>query len=246
MLKTLHAAIKNQFIPDDDIRAHMSRCFSDTRAVPARVDGNRSSYGVPSEDKKGEGIEESVRDLLLDVLHHPYCGMVERYKRLKTSRRKGNNLKDTALREGLAEQVRVPTRSGIVVLLDLTAKGRALLADETGIQEIPPRRGGLVHEYWKHRIADELRAKGLKVEVEAPLKTGGTVDILVHTKDGPRAIEIETGKSDAKANVEKCKWAGIPVTLVATEREVEKRLSMELPSKASIVTVLESFHPARE
>jgi hypothetical protein len=89
----------------------------------------------------------SARDLLLDVLHHPYCGMVERYKRLKTSRRKGNNLKDTALREGLAEQVRVPTRSGVVVLLDLTVKGRSLLADETGIQEIPPRRGGLVHEY---------------------------------------------------------------------------------------------------
>lgn len=46
MLKTLHAAIKNQFIPDDDIRAHMSRCFSDTRAVAARVDGNRSGDGV--------------------------------------------------------------------------------------------------------------------------------------------------------------------------------------------------------
>ena len=96
MLKTLHAAIKNQFIPDDDIRAHMGRCFSDTSAVPVPVEGNRSGDGVPSGDKKQEGIEESVRDLLLDILHHPYCGMVERYKPLKTSRRKGNNLKDTA------------------------------------------------------------------------------------------------------------------------------------------------------
>jgi len=241
MLKTLHAAIKNQFIPDDDIRAHMGRYFSDTRAVLARVDGNRSGDGVPSEDKKAEGIEESVRDLLLDVLHHPYCGMVERYKRLKTSRRKGNNLKDTALREGLAEQVRVPTRSGIVVLLDLTTKGRALLADETGIIEVPPRRGGLVHEYWKHRIADELRAKGLKVEVEAPLKTGGTVDILVHTKDGPRAIEIETGKSDAKANVEKCEREGIPVTLVATEREVAQVLRRQLPEETPISSIIDVF-----
>jgi hypothetical protein len=181
----------------------------------------------------------SARDLLLDVLHHPYCGMVERYKRLKTSRRKGNNLKDSALREGLAEQVRVPTRSGIVVLLDLTAKGRALLADETGIQEIPPRRGGLAHEYWKHRIADELRAKGLKVEVEAALKTGGTVDILVQTKHGPRAIEIETGKSDAKANVEKCQRAGVAVTLVATEREVERRLREDLSNEVNVGSVLE-------
>lgn len=167
--------------------------------------------------------------------------MVERYKRLKTSRRKGNNLKDTALREGLAEQVRVPTRSGVVVLLDLTAKSRALLADEIGIIEIPPRRGGLVHEYWKHRIADELRAKGLKVEVEAPLKTGGTVDILVHTKDGPRAIEIETGKSDAKANVEKCQRAGVPATLVATEREALKTLRCHLTEETSISCVLDDF-----
>jgi len=167
--------------------------------------------------------------------------MVERYKRLKTSRRKGNNLKDTALREGLAEQVRVPTRSGIVVLLDLTAKGRALLADETSIQEIPPRRGGLVHEYWKHRIADELRAKSLKVEVEAPLKTGGTVDIPVHTKDGPRAIEFETGKSDAKANMLKCERAAIPVTLVATAREVEKRLCGDLPTEISVLSVFDNL-----
>jgi hypothetical protein len=159
-------------------------------------------------------IQQNGRSLLL-----PKVVIEVRYKRLKTSRRMGNNLKDTALREGLAEQVRVPTRSGIVVLLDLTVKSRSLLTDETVIQEIPPRRGGLVHEYWKNRIADELRAKGFRVEVEAPLKTGGTVDILVHTKEGPRAIEIETGKSDAKANVEKCLRAGIPVTLVATERE---------------------------
>lgn len=246
MLKMLHAAIKNQFIPDDDIRTHIGRHFSDTWAVSARVDGNRSGDGVPAEEMKGEGMEESVRDLLLDVLHHPYCGMVDRYKRLKTSRRKGHNLKDTALRGGLAEQVRVPTRSGIVVLLDLTAKGRALLADETGIVEIPPRRGGLVHEYWKHRIAAELRATGLKVEVEAPLKTGGTVDILVHTKDGPRAIEIETGKSDAKANVEKCQRAGVPVTLVATEREVEKRLKEVLPTNTSIFSVIDPIQPLWE
>jgi hypothetical protein len=167
--------------------------------------------------------------------------MVERYRRLKTSRRKGNDLKEVAARDGLVEQVRVPIRSGIVVLLDLSAKGRSFLADETGIQEIPPRRGGLVHEYWKHRTADELRAKGLKVEVEASLKTGGTVDILVQTKDGQRAIEIETGKSDAKANVEKCQRAGVPVTLMATERDVLQALQQQLPAETRVFSVLDAF-----
>jgi hypothetical protein len=105
----------------------------------------------------------------------------------------------------------------------------------------------LVHDYWKHRIADELRARDLKVEVEVPLKTGGTVDILVQTKDGPRAIEIETGKSDAKANVEKCERAGIPVTLVATEREAFQTIQRQLPGKTPICCVLDTdpFIPAK-
>ena len=43
------------------------------------------------------------------------------------------------------------------------------------------------------------------------------MDILVQTEDGPRAIEIETGKSDVKANLDKCREAGIQLTLVTTE-----------------------------
>jgi hypothetical protein len=142
MLKTLHAAIKNQFIPDDDIRAHMGRYFSVTKAVAAPMEGNRSGDGVPSEDKEEEGIEESVRDLLLDVLHHPYSGMVERYKRLKVSRRKGNHLKEVAVREGLARQVRVPTRSGVVVFLELSERGRTVLGGEFDDPRLPAPRGG--------------------------------------------------------------------------------------------------------
>ena len=79
--------------------------------------------------------------------------------------------------------------------------------------------------------------------MEAPLKTGGTVDILVQTKDGPRAIEIGTGKSDAKANVEKCQRAGVPVTLMATEREALQILQRKMPEGTSIMCVLAGFHP---
>ena len=152
--------------------------------------------------------------------------MVERYKRLKVSRRKGNHLKEVAVREGVVEQVRIPNRSGVVVLLDLSEKGRMQLGGEFDEPPLPARRGGLVHEYWKHKIAADLRAKGMDVQVEASLETGGMVDILVQTEDGPRAIEIETGKSDVNANVEKCVEAGIPVTVVATDRAVQKQLSM--------------------
>ncbi|MCG3145009.1 MAG: hypothetical protein HONDAALG_02550 [Gammaproteobacteria bacterium] len=239
-LKTVHAPIKNQIVTDDEIRTHMQTYSTDTSPPPFPIDGNRSEQALPQTDEENNTTTtESVRDLLLDTLHHPLAGMVERYKRLKISRRKGNHLKDLATREGYAEQVRIPTRSGAIVLLDLTPKGRSLLAHEIGIPEIPARHGGLIHEYWKHKIAADLRSRGFEVTVEASLKTGGAVDILVQTKDGPRAIEIETGKSDAKANVEKCQKAGIPVTLVATDREVAQSLQRQLPTENPVYCVLE-------
>ncbi len=218
----------------------MQRYSIDISPTAFPIDGNRSEEALPQTDEENTTTTtESVRDLLLDTLHHPLAGMVERYKRMKVSRRKGNHLKDLATRDGYAEQIRIPTRSGAVVLVDLTPKGRSLLANEIGIPEIPARHGGLIHEYWKHKIAADLRSRGHEVTVEAPLKTGGTVDILVQTKDGPRAIEIETGKSDAKANVEKCQRAGVPVTVVATEREVAQSLQRQLPTETPVCCVLE-------
>lgn len=66
------------------------------------------------------------------------------------------------------------------------------------------------------------------------------MDILVQTKDGTRAIEIETGKSDAKANVEKCRKAGLPMTVVATDREVAQALQRQLPTETPVYCVLDS------
>ena len=164
--------------------------------------------------------------------------MVERYKRLKISRRKGNHIKEVAVREDLLSPVRVATRSGGVVLLDLTATGRASIVDALDVPQIPARRGGLTHEYWKHKIAADLRAKGLDVQVEAPLETGGTVDILVQTEDGPRAIEVETGKSDVKANLEKCQKAGVTVTILVTDRDVQRRFAGLLPPEVKVLCTL--------
>ena len=239
LLKAVHAPIKNQIVNDNEIRDHMQTYSSDTTVAQSPIAGNQMEEPVSLPDKEEERVGESVRNLILDVLHHPYSGMVERYKRLKISRRKGNHLKEVAVREDLLSPVRVPTRSGGVVLLDLTTNGRASLVDALDVPEIPARRGGLVHEYWKHKIAADLRAKGLWVEVEGRLETGGTVDILIHDDEGPRAIEIETGKSDAMANVEKCEKAGVPVKIVATDREVQKKLIGHLTTEAKVLCTLD-------
>lgn len=66
------------------------------------------------------------------------------------------------------------------------------------------RRGGVEHQYWKEKVTAKLRSCGYEVQEEYPIGEGKTVD-LVARKDGKTiAIEIETGKSDAAANIEKC------------------------------------------
>lgn len=63
-------------------------------------------------------------------------------------------------------------------------------------------------------MAQHYKAKGYKVEKELPIDDGKAID-LVATKGNERtAIEIETGKSDVKANVKKCKEAGFGKVIV--------------------------------
>ena len=71
------------------------------------------------------------------------------------------------------------------------------------------RHGGPEHRYWVHRIANHLRAHGCEVSIEHPIGNGKTIDLLA-TRNGHKiAFEIETGKSDALANVQKCLKAGV-------------------------------------
>ena len=68
-------------------------------------------------------------------------------------------------------------------------------------------------------------ARGYQVLEEMPIGGGKTID-LVAARNGKRiAVEIETGKSDASANVRKCKKAGFTdVAVVAVSNSVKERL----------------------
>ena len=106
-----------------------------------------------------------------------------------------------------------------IKILALTELGKSVL----GIDEPDADRlGGPEHRYWKKRLAEDLRARGYAVTEEYPLGGGKTID-LVAERDGKRiAFEIETGKSDAAGNVQKCLDAGMDrVVIVATSHKTE-------------------------
>lgn len=90
----------------------------------------------------------------------------------------------------------------------VSEKGREQLAFLGVAIRSLPKNASLEHEYWKHRVAEEYRAKGYTVEEEVSIGDGRAVD-LVATKGGKKtAIEVETGRSDAEGNVNKCREAG--------------------------------------
>ena len=97
------------------------------------------------------------------------------------------------------------------------------------------RHGGPEHRYWVKRMADQIRADGYKVAEEVPVGGGKTID-LVATRNGERiAFEIETGKSDAAANVRKCLGAGVDkVVVVATSADVRSMLARKLRPHPSV------------
>jgi len=77
------------------------------------------------------------------------------------------------------------------------------------------------------------------VTEEAPLGDGKAVDILA-VKDGKRiAFEVETGKSDAAANVRKCLAAELDkVVIVATTKNARRAIAaaMEIPDGCILAT----------
>jgi hypothetical protein len=189
---------------------------------------------VPVEDiprKREQEISPEERELLKDIHHHPLSGVVERYKRLLWSRRKGNEYKNSLLDKELIGTEEIPTRSGRVVVLKLTSAGRDAIDEPTPDKEEELRKGGIHHEYWKKQYADRYVKQGYSVTLEKPIGGGKTVDIVAEKGNERIAIEIETGRSDILANVEKCLAIGFDrILVVATTEQSEMKVNSVLKS----------------
>ena len=172
--------------------------------------------------KKKTEISSEEMELIEDIKKHPYSGVVERYKRIGWSRRKGNEFKKTLLEKKIIEPVEIPTQSGRIVVLTLSTKYRKSNGE---IKKDWGRHGGIIHEYWKNRIANQYRNEGFKVTKEYPLGEGKSVDLVAEKNGGKIAVEIETGRSDIEANVKKCLEVDFDeIIFMATNHSAKKQL----------------------
>ena len=86
-----------------------------------------------------------------------------------------------------------------------------------GISSGPRARESLEHSFWVNRAAKYFEKKAYDVSCEHPVKGNGAIDILAERHGERVAIEVETGKSNVKGNLDKIKNAGFDrIILVAT------------------------------
>ena len=201
---------------------------------------------VPIEEKKTptSTLNEREQALLKDISEHPYSGVVERYKRLSVSRRNGDVIKKFLIERELIEPVSILTRSGRMVLLDITDIGWQQLS-QSGQRKPPVRfNEGLEHRFWKQKTAEHYEAEGYKVLIEEPVN--GYTDIIIE-KDGKQtAIEIETGKSDWKKTLEKNQKKHFEqIIIMATTPEcllqIQNKFTTELEQSKILLTTVQQI-----
>jgi hypothetical protein len=182
---------------------------SQDRGIPVVLTGGKQKDGTTG--KCAIQLTTQEREFLMDVWQHPTSAVTQRYERLCLSPYRGNFIQRSLFRREVVCFFYVVLSRGRIKRLMLTDKGKEVL----GINERESdRHGGPEHKYWTKVIAEHLEANGHEVSEEVPIGGGKAIDIVA-VRNGRRiAFEIETGKSDAEANVQKCLEAGMNKVVV--------------------------------
>jgi len=188
---------------------------NDTRPPSPQESAEQKRSADDSKPPYNKLNREEIR-FLADVAARALSTTVSRYQRLNLSRRKGNAIRQSLAAAGLIEPVTIATRSGQVVLYQLTENGRAVCEGEH-IDPGPRHRESLEHRYWVRQTCKHFEKQGYTTTCEHPVKGNGAVDILAQKARRQVVIEVETGKSDIQNNIKKIKkYPFDQVILVAT------------------------------
>ncbi len=179
------------------------------------------------EEDIGEENVPRLREcmFLIDVGQNPISTVVERYKRLGMNPKTGNNWKNSLILRGNIIPKRIITKSGWIVLFEITEKGRIVLQDNG--YNIRVGSEGIEHRFWKEKIAEYYKRKGYDVAIEE--ERNGSADIAIKKGKERIAIEIETGNSDHLRNIERNLFSGFDsVICVPTNRVAQHKITEDI------------------
>jgi hypothetical protein len=189
-------------------------------------------------DKKRQLMERITEptplevELLGDILYLPFQGVVQRVQRLRVSRRKGAAALRALEERGEIVPVTVFTGTSTMKLFDLTPSGTALCRSHGLGPLLQPTHGGIEHRYWVDRTAQRLESEAWEVRKEFRVADDLTVDVHATLNGRMLAVLVETGKSDARKNLEKTLAAGYEHIWVVTNSPKVMALGKSLPALA--------------
>ncbi len=172
-------------------------------------------HGFPQENtsfrmiSNSETLSPVERILLEDIALHPFDGVQKRYKKLGMNPREGTLCLEDLITKGLLKEVLVDRNR----LFELTPQAVEHLHREGLKLENSRVRGGLEHNFWVERIRVALAGQ-CRVLLEKD-----NLD-LVADWNGGLAVQVETGKSDIRKNIETLSnHASIQKFMIATNPE---------------------------
>ncbi|MBN1794253.1 MAG: hypothetical protein JW844_04755 [Candidatus Omnitrophica bacterium] len=176
------------------------------------------------EDSLDEGELPGSRECLfmIDIVNHPISTVVDRYKRLGVNPKTGNKWKELWISHGFIIPKRIITKSGWIVLFEITPKGAGILG-RSGYH-VNTFNESIEHKFWKLKIAEYYEKQGYHVSIEED-----NADIAIRKGKNRIAVEIETGNSNHLKNIRRNLYSGFDsVICVPTNGTAQHRISEDL------------------
>lgn len=218
-------------IRDEELREAMKDGSGHITSNPGYIDSLMSVTSVPSKYNSSplsSSPPDAIQKIILSsIIEKPFEGTKEKGKRLGMHPRELLEYLNYFKDEGLIIDQLIDRRK----LYELTQAGRSAAYDWN--ISIPKKdgRGGIEHDYWMNETLQFLR----KLDFQPVLEFSG-IDIS-DIKAG-FAIEIETGKSNIKANISKLVNSNfVKRFMLATTKPTTTRL-IELTQNHPSITVL--------
>lgn len=192
-------------VSDDDVRQHQRETWNQLACEPrettaafdravagTETDGNE----IPDDPAPEINLSDQAIQLLKDVVEHPFKPLTDRYELLANAYQ-GNKAKTELVENNIVVERTVRTGSEKRKLLDITERGRDYL-DTQGIDLDWKGRGGIVHQFWQHRVKELFEAVGWTVKREL-------FDADVYVNMNETELVVEIAMENAQREVEHVK-----------------------------------------
>ncbi|MFA1610047.1 ATP-binding protein [Halobellus rubicundus] len=168
-------------------------------------------------------LSSSAERLLEDVVNDPFRPLTERYSDF-SSRYKGNKAKNELVDEGVAVERRIHQQEDKRKLLQLTEQGRKYAEKDLDLEVKHGGRGGIIHQYWQHKIRDLFEEAGWDAFLEK-----FDADIYINMGNTELAVEVAMGDKPREIqHVEKHLNRDFTIWIACRNKEIQDGLQQRL------------------